>query len=108
MASSGSVFSNTLQSITTTKLTELSKKRKVFEEQKTALLDATIQETNQKKKLRRLVDGVKESFAIKPDSKKAVHNTALSSSAKKQEDRLEICEYHPCHTSKHLPHNVLT
>jgi len=65
MASSGGVFSETLQSITTTKLTELSKKRKIFEDKKTALFAASELEPDQKKKLRILVDGVKQCFSIK-------------------------------------------
>ena len=48
---SGSVFSETLQSITTTKLTELSKKRKFFKDQKAALHDAARVEVDQKKRV---------------------------------------------------------
>lgn len=62
---SGGVFSETLQSITTTKLTELSKKRKVFEDRRIALLAATDSEVDQRKKLCILVDGVKTCFSIK-------------------------------------------
>jgi hypothetical protein len=64
MASSGGVFSETLQSITTTKLVELSKKRKIFEDQKTAVFKAVELESDQKKKLRLLVEGVKQCFSI--------------------------------------------
>ena len=65
MSSSGGVFTTTLQTITTTKLNELSKKRAIFEDQKTSLLKAAKRESNQKKRLRVLIDGVKESFAVK-------------------------------------------
>ena len=65
MSSSGGVFSDTLQTITTTKLNELSKKRSIFENQKESLLDAAQFESDQKKRLRLLVDGVKQSFAVK-------------------------------------------
>ncbi|PVH80364.1 hypothetical protein DL98DRAFT_515460 [Cadophora sp. DSE1049] len=59
------VFSETLQSITTTKLTELSKKRSIFEEHKASLLLSAQSEADQKKRLAVLVDGVKKCFAIK-------------------------------------------
>lgn len=65
MSSSGGVFSDTLQTITTTKLNELSKKRATFDDQKTSLLQAAKLETDQKKRLRILIDGVKDAFAIK-------------------------------------------
>jgi hypothetical protein len=65
MSSSGGVFSDTLQTITTTKLNELSKKRSVFESQKQSLLLAARFESDQKKRLRLLVDGVKQSSAVK-------------------------------------------
>ena len=70
MSSSGGVFSNTLQSITTTKLTELSKKRKYFEDQKGELLQAAALEPDQKRKLQILVDGVKKSFSLKTSTRK--------------------------------------
>jgi hypothetical protein len=70
MSSSGGVFSQTLRSITTTKLTELSKKRKIFEDQKETLLSAAELESDQKKRLRVLVDGVKQSFAVKTATRK--------------------------------------
>jgi hypothetical protein len=62
---SAGVFSETLQSITTAKLTELFKKRELFEKQKTSLLISAALEQNQQKKLRVLVDGVKRNFAVK-------------------------------------------
>ena len=70
MSSSGGVFSATLQSITTTKLIELSKKRNVFETQKAELLQAADSEIDQKAKLRILVNGVKKCFSLKETTKK--------------------------------------
>ncbi|RDW80408.1 hypothetical protein BP5796_05106 [Coleophoma crateriformis] len=65
MSSTGGVFSETLQSITTTKLTELSKKRAIYEEQKSATLESLRLETDQKARIHKLVDGVQKCFAIK-------------------------------------------
>jgi len=62
---SSSVFSETLQAITTTKLKELSKKRVIFEDSKSALISAAKLEQNQQQRLRILVDGVKQCFAVK-------------------------------------------
>ncbi|KAK0120599.1 hypothetical protein ONS96_010803 [Cadophora gregata f. sp. sojae] len=64
------VFSETLQSITTTKLSELSKKRSVFEEHKALLLQSTHSQTDQKQRLAILVEGVKKCFAIQSPPKK--------------------------------------
>jgi hypothetical protein len=70
MASSGGVFSATLQSITTTKLEELSKKRSFFEEQKSSLLAAAQLEPDHRQRLRVLADGVKHSFSVKTTKRK--------------------------------------
>jgi hypothetical protein len=67
---SSSVFSETLQAITTTKLGELSKKRTIFEESKSALIFSTEREQNQQQRLRILVDGVKQCFAVKTASRR--------------------------------------
>lgn len=67
---SSSVFSQTLQAITTTKLKELSKKRAIFEESKSALLSASELERDQKERLRILVHGVKQCFAVKTASRR--------------------------------------
>lgn len=64
-----SVFSETLQSITTTKLVELSKKYSVFEDQKLKLLHATNVEQDQKLRLRILVEGVKKCFSVSTTTK---------------------------------------
>jgi hypothetical protein len=70
MSSSGSVFSETLQSITNAKLEELSKKRAIFEDQKAGLLRATEIETDELKTLRLLIDGVKKCFSVKTATRK--------------------------------------
>lgn len=62
---SGGVFSETLQSITATKLTELSKKRNQFETNKAALFIDLSNELDQRKKVQLLLDAVKQSFAVK-------------------------------------------
>lgn len=62
MTSSGSVFSETLQEITNTKLQELSKRRSQFEEAKKSIL-SSIEDAEQDavKRLVTLSDGVKRS-----------------------------------------------
>lgn len=67
---SGGVFSATLHSITTTKLTELSKKRNIFEYQKKTLLSDAGSQPTRTQKLRVLADGVKKSFSIKTATRK--------------------------------------
>lgn len=62
---SGSVFSETLQSITDEKLAELSKKLIIFEQQRSAVLERAHAATNAQAELRVLLDGVKKCFAIK-------------------------------------------
>ena len=65
MASSGSVFSETLQSITDEKLAELSKRRAAFESRKASISDAVQTASDLPTKVRILLDGVKECFAVK-------------------------------------------
>ncbi|ENH63883.1 hypothetical protein FOC1_g10008025 [Fusarium oxysporum f. sp. cubense race 1] len=65
MASSGSVFSETLQEITNTKLQELSKRRSRFEEAKAVILSSVEAEKDAVKRLVILSDGVKKCFSIK-------------------------------------------
>ena len=60
--SSGGVFSETLHSITKTKLKELSKKRFVYEEWKSGLLVSAQLEPDRRKRLGILVAGVRKSF----------------------------------------------
>jgi hypothetical protein len=70
MSSSRSVFSETLQSITTTKLEELSKKRAIFEDQKAQIHRDAELETDELKKLRLILDGVKKCFSVKTTTRK--------------------------------------
>ncbi|KAF2814742.1 uncharacterized protein BDZ99DRAFT_566688 [Mytilinidion resinicola] len=71
MASSGSVFSDTLRSITTTKLDELSKKRASFEQQYAAILAAVEATTDPLDRFYTLIDGVKTCFAAKTIASKS-------------------------------------
>jgi hypothetical protein len=65
MASSGSVFSETLRSITTTKLDELSRKCATFERQYAAILAAIDATTDPLDRFCILIDGVKTCSAAK-------------------------------------------
>ncbi|KAF5667813.1 hypothetical protein FHETE_5582 [Fusarium heterosporum] len=67
MASSGSVFSETLREITNTKLQELSKRRSHFEEAKSSLLASIDNEKDAVKRLVALSKGVRDCFSIKLD-----------------------------------------
>ncbi|KAH7251540.1 hypothetical protein BKA59DRAFT_472207 [Fusarium tricinctum] len=67
MAASGSVFSETLQEITNTKLQELSKRRSRFEKAKSSILSSIDKEKDAVKRLITLSNGVKDCFAIKLD-----------------------------------------
>lgn len=64
---SGSVFSETLQQITDTKLDELSKKRAAFEENKKVTLSSIQSQSDPIERLVLLSNGVKKSFGIKLD-----------------------------------------
>lgn len=64
---SGSVFSETLQQITDTKLDELSKKRAAFEADKASTLSSTESQSDPIERLVLLSKGVKKSFGIKLD-----------------------------------------
>jgi hypothetical protein len=93
MSSSGSVLSETLQSITTAKLEELFKKRAIFEDQKAALLRATELEVDELKKLRLLVDGVKTCFSVKTATRKGKDghvDTGRIISGSTKDPRLEV------------------
>ncbi|KAI6766081.1 hypothetical protein HG530_007151 [Fusarium avenaceum] len=67
MAATGSVFSETLQEITNTKLQELSKRRSRFEEAKSSILSSIDEEKDAVKRLITLSNGVKDCFTIKVD-----------------------------------------
>ncbi|KAL9620257.1 MAG: hypothetical protein Q9160_005156 [Pyrenula sp. 1 TL-2023] len=64
MATKGSVYSQTLQDITNTKLTELAKKRKTFEERHENIKALVHQENDGFKALESLADAVKTCFSI--------------------------------------------
>lgn len=64
MASSGSVFSQTLQEITNTKLEELAKKRGLFEKQKATAIAAADSKKDALDMLTALADGVKKCFSL--------------------------------------------
>lgn len=68
-ASSGSVFSETLQTITTTKLEELKKQRIAFEEEYAALLAAADAEKDLLKCVHLLVDGTKSCLGLKTEKR---------------------------------------
>lgn len=72
-----SVFSATLQSITTAKLDELSKKRRLFEENKATLLAVIEHESDQMIRLRNLLAGVRTCFAVKAALRVRVSRTAM-------------------------------
>lgn len=107
MTSSGSVFSDTLQAITNTKLDELSKRRSAFEEAKSSLL-ATVQiEGDEVKRLVALSNGVKKCFDIKLDKNGKVSDSQSKHSPLKTElknlDRfLDQARYDPSVSSKML------
>ncbi|TVY42738.1 histone H3 [Lachnellula occidentalis] len=67
---SSSVFSSTLQDITTTKLSELSRRRTIFEDQKSSLLNSAQLQSGQKQRLAILVEGLKQCFAVKTAKRK--------------------------------------
>lgn len=64
MAPVGGLFSNTLHSITSTKLDELSKKRATFEGQYNAIQEAAVSEPDPLKRLIILIDGVKRCLQL--------------------------------------------
>jgi hypothetical protein len=64
MASSGSVFSETLQTITTTKLEVLAEQRQTFEKQYAALLDASSKEVDLLKRVSMLAAGTKSCLGV--------------------------------------------
>lgn len=70
MASSGSVFSETLQSITNTKLEELAQQRVAFEGQYSDLLEAAQGKQDPLDRLAVLVDGAKACLGVKTATRK--------------------------------------
>ncbi|KAF2131450.1 hypothetical protein P153DRAFT_365035 [Dothidotthia symphoricarpi CBS 119687] len=114
MASSGSVFSETLQTITTTKLEELAKQRAAFDEQYAALLAAAKAENYAVKRLEVLVDGIKACLGVKTVACKAndrrpgpvvsggTRNVQLETDLKNLDRFLEQARYDPSVSPKVL------
>ncbi|KAI0970046.1 hypothetical protein F4678DRAFT_145905 [Xylaria arbuscula] len=82
----GSVFSETLQAITNTKLEELSKRRAEFEASRANVISRLEHETDPLKRLGLLSRGVKESYAIKTTTAGDI----LSGRSKNPELELEL------------------
>ncbi|KAI1769363.1 hypothetical protein GGR53DRAFT_156176 [Hypoxylon sp. FL1150] len=78
MAPNGSVFSETLQDITNTKLEELSKRRSDFEATKSNILSMLEKEKEPTRRLYVLSQGVKTCYALKLGKYKPVHNATQS------------------------------
>ncbi|KAK5953175.1 hypothetical protein OHC33_005743 [Knufia fluminis] len=78
MASSGSVFSQTLEEITTTKLEELAKKRTSFEQRKAAAIEEANSKHDALDKLTALVDGVKACFSVAMKDGKVVRGSSTN------------------------------
>lgn len=65
-----SVFSATLQALTTAKLTDLSKKRNLYETQKPAIISKTAVVADNHQRLAFLIEGVKQCFAVRTAARK--------------------------------------
>ena len=107
MGSSGGAFSNTLQSITTTKLRELSNKRVFFENLKTSLLLKVQSEVDQKARVRGLIEVVKQCFSVKSDRYgrtilRSITDRQLEGKLKNLERFLQQAQYDPAISSKQL------
>ncbi|KAJ9144062.1 reverse transcriptase protein [Pleurostoma richardsiae] len=74
MAASGSVFSDTLRDITTTKLDELSRRRADFEQRKAALVLSAKQDDDLVTRLGALSAGLKQIFSLKTDKRGRVES----------------------------------
>ncbi|KAL9114856.1 MAG: hypothetical protein Q9227_001099 [Pyrenula ochraceoflavens] len=90
MAARGSVYSQTLHSITTTKLDELTKKRDVFQTRKTESINALQSASTDIEKLQRLLDGVKRCFAVRSSSPKSGKPRIISGSTKDSQLELKL------------------
>ena len=78
MASSGSVFSQTLQEITTTKLTELAKKRTTFEQQKAAAIAQANSKHDPLDRVIALAEGAKTCFSVATRDGKIVRGSSAN------------------------------
>lgn len=79
MTSSGSVYSQTLQEITTTKLQELSKKRASFEKLKNAAITDSDAKDNPIDMLVALADGTRACFGVRLSEDKVVRGSSQNS-----------------------------
>ena len=107
MSSSGGVFSDTLQSITTAKLRELSNKRAFFEDLKRLLLLEVQVNADQKANVRRLIEGVKQCFSVRSDRRGrtiigSITDNPLEVKLKNLERFLQQAQYDPSISSKLL------
>ncbi|KAF2680029.1 hypothetical protein K458DRAFT_312748 [Lentithecium fluviatile CBS 122367] len=110
MPSSGSVFSETLQTITTTKLAELAEQRLTFEKEYAAILEATSKESDVLKRVLILANGVKSALGVltaysKPKRAGRVQvgastNRVLETDLKNLDRFLEQTRYDPSVSSK--------
>jgi hypothetical protein len=111
---SGSVFSETLQTITTTKLLELDQQRIAFHEEYAALISAVNAETDALKRLVLLADGTKSCLCIKTSNRKSkdgrpgrvisggTRNTRLETDLKNLDRFLEQARFDPSVSKKVL------
>ena len=90
MAATGSVYSQTLHSITTTKLEELSKKRATFEDRKAKSLDVFDASTTDLENLQRLLEGVKHCFAVRTTTPKGSKGRIIAGSTKDPQLELKL------------------
>jgi len=97
----GSVFSETLQTITTTKLEELAQQRTAFDKDHTALLAAVEAEQDPLKRLVLLVDGTKSCLGVKTSSRKS-KDGRLETDLKNLDRFLEQARFDPSVSAKVL------
>jgi hypothetical protein len=111
---SGSVFSETLQTITTTKLLELDQQRTAFDKEYSALLSVVKAEAEPLNRLILLADGTKSCLGIKTSSRKSkdgrpgrvisggTRNTRLETDLKNLDRFLEQAKFDPSVSAKVL------
>jgi hypothetical protein len=99
MASSGSVFGETLKTITTAKLDELAKQRAAFDKDYAALLDAVNAKKGSLERVFLLADGTKACLGVKTGG---TRNTRLEIDLKNLERFLEQARFDPSVSPKIL------
>jgi hypothetical protein len=99
MASSGSVFGETLQTITTTKLEGLAKQRTAFGKEYAALLDTAKAETDTLKRVCLLAEGTKSCLGVKSGG---TRNARLETDLKNFDRFLEQARFDPSVSPKVL------